>query len=80
MLHFHLGDFLVKNLVDGLGLGGLLLIGFVLIVAGMLLRDRVIEFRGLGGAVIRTKHFHDEELQKVRELQHVRWRRMNMDK
>lgn len=74
------GDFLVKHLVEGLGLGGLLLVGFVLIIAAMFLRDRVIEFRGLGGVIIRTKHFHDEELQKVRELQHVRWRRMNMDK
>lgn len=75
-----LGVFLMTYLVEGMGLGGLLLTGLVLIIASVILRNRVIEFHGLGGAVIRTSHLHDEELQKVRELQHVRWRRMNMDK
>lgn len=73
------GSFLVKLFVDSIGLGGLLLIGLVLVGASIILRDRIIEFKGTGGSIIRTSHFHDEELQKVRELQHVRWRRMNMD-
>lgn len=75
-----LGRFLMDVFVDGMGLGGLLLASLALVIAGVIIRDRIIEFRGLGGAVIMTTHLHDGELQKIRELQHVRWRRMNMDK
>ncbi|MBN1275476.1 hypothetical protein JXA12_04270 [Candidatus Woesearchaeota archaeon] len=73
-----LGEVIMSTFVDGLGISGLLIIGSVLVIAGVILRDRVIEFHGLN-TVIRTTHFHDEELLKVRELQHLRWRRVGMD-
>lgn len=73
-----LGD-LLMSLVDGLSLGGTLLIGIILVVAAMILRDRVIEFHGFN-TVIRTHRFHDEELQKVRELQHMRLRSLGFEK
>ncbi|MBD3209020.1 hypothetical protein GF367_01205 [Candidatus Woesearchaeota archaeon] len=75
-----LGSFLMEFFVEGLALGGLLLIGFLLIIAGLILRDRVIEFRGMGGTTIMTRHLHDAELVKVRELQYLRWRSMGLDK
>ena len=65
--------------VEGLGISGLFLIGIVLIIAAVVLRDRIIEFHG-SNTVIRTKHFHDDELMKVRELQHLRMRRIGLDK
>lgn len=74
-----LGEFIAKHIVDNLGLGGLLLIGVILIASAIVLRDRVIEFWG-HGVVIRTKRFHDDELVKVRELQHLRLSRLGLDK
>ena len=74
-----LGDFLVNVIVDGLSIGGTLLIGLILVAASVILRDRVVEFHGLN-TVIRTHRFHDEELQKIRELQHMRMRSLGMEK
>lgn len=73
------GLFLVSVFVDGLGLGGLLLIGLVLVVSSLLLRDRIVEFWG-HGVVVRTRHFHDVDLVKVREAQHLRLMRLGLDK
>ena len=74
-----IGDFIGNTLVVPLGINGLFLIGVILIVAAVILRDRVIEFWG-HGVVIRTRHFHDDELVKVRELQHLRLTRLGLDK
>lgn len=74
-----LGRFLNIYFVEGLGLPGLFLVGFVLVFCSLILRDRVIEFYS-HGLVIRTCHFHDEELVKVRELQHLRLSRLGLDK
>ena len=73
------GEFIMTYFVEGLGVSGLFLIGFVLIIAAVILRDRIIEFHGTN-TVLRTKHFHDDELMKVRELQHVLLRRIRQDK
>lgn len=72
-----LGNFFLE-LHYTLGLSGLFLIAIVLIISAMILRDRVIEFWG-HGVVIRTRHFHDDELLKVRELQRVRLKQIGMD-
>ena len=69
----------LQFLVEGLQLEGMILIGIICIITASILRDRIIEFHGLGGTIIRTRHFHNDELQKVREIQHVRWRRLNAD-
>jgi len=63
-----IGDYVLTHIVDDLGLGGLLIIGIILIICSLLLRDRVVEFYGQG-SVMRAKHFVDEELVKIRELQ-----------
>lgn len=73
------GSFITDFIVSSLGLGGVLAIGLILIASAITLRDRVIEFWG-HGVVIRTKHFHDDELVKVRELQHLRLSRLGLDK
>ena len=73
------GQFIETYLVEGLGLGGLLLIGLILVASAVILRDRVIEFIG-HGTTIRSRHFHDDELVKIRELQHIRLRRLGLDK
>ncbi len=62
---------LLEPIADNLGLGGMILIGLILIVSSLLLRDRVIEFYG-SNSVLRARHFFDEELVKVRELQEIR--------
>lgn len=74
-----LGEFLMLVLVDGLGLGGIFLIGVVLLVAAVVLRDRVIEFRS-SGTILRTKHLPDTDLVKVRELQLIRLKRLGLEK
>ncbi|MBW2982926.1 hypothetical protein KY327_01330 [Candidatus Woesearchaeota archaeon] len=73
------GEFIETYLVEGLGLGGLLLIGLILVGSALILRDRVVEFEG-HGTRIRSRHFHDDELLKIRELQHIRLRRLGLDK
>jgi len=66
-----IGDFILDYIVTPLGLPGVLLLGVLLIVAAVILRDRVIEFYGQG-PVIRVSHFDDEELVKIREIQRLR--------
>lgn len=72
-----IGGFLLE-LQHALGLSGVFLVALVLLVSAIVLRDRVIEFWG-HGVVIRTRHFHDDELLKVRELQRVRLKQIGMD-
>ncbi len=72
-----IGGFLLE-LQQSLGLSGVFLVALVLVISAMILRDRIIEFWG-HGVVIRTRHFHDDELLKVRELQRVRLKQIGMD-
>ena len=65
-------------LCSALGIGGILLIALVLLVTSLILRDRVIEFHA-HGSLIKTKHLHDDELVAIRELQHLRLRRLGLD-
>ncbi len=59
-------------LVNDLGVFGLILISLIIIISSLIIRDRVIEFYGSDGSVLRANHFYDEELVKVRELQELR--------
>jgi hypothetical protein len=63
-----LGYFITDVIVSDLGLGGLVVLGLLLIVSSLIIRDRFVEFRS-AGSIMRTRGFSDEELQKIRVVQ-----------
>jgi hypothetical protein len=64
-----LGGYL-SYLADALGLGGLLTIGLIIIASALIIRDRIIEFKGAGNTLV-AKHLNDDELVKVRQMQQL---------